>query len=721
MPPCRSGTVRASSAPPGDVAGAVGCVDDEAHRLAALRGLDILDSAAESEFDDLAELAAITFGAPIALISLIDSDRQWFKVHRGLAVEATRRDIAFCDHTIRSDEPLVVLDARADPRFATNPLVTGAPEIRFYAGTPLAIDGFRIGTICVIDHAPRAGFSKADRTRLQSLARSVTKLLGTRAAALRSERLARALDEHQARLDQNVEFFRALAAQVPDVIIRYDLEGVIEYASPAILTVFGYEPAAVVGRNIRMFIANPGQSRTLKSVLAGQAPPTGVLNQFQVLRQDGRPIWVQGHPAAIFDEAGKPAGVVTVVRDIEDQRAMEQELHRKHAEAQAAAVAKSQFLANMSHEIRTPLTSVIGFTKLLKTRDDLTPTSATYAQRIATSADALLSVVNDILDFSKLEAGQVELDPQPFSPLELVQQAAGLIQAQAVAKGLTIELSATDLPALVCADSSRLRQVLLNLLSNAVKFTLRGHVRLEASYDKATGRLHLVISDTGIGIPPERRDRLFQRFSQVDGSNSRQYGGTGLGLAISKGLVEAMGGEIRVESELDVGSRFSFSVVAPLATSSVDAEGLVSDETPAQQPTLGRTRLLVVDDVRMNRELVCAMLAPFDVDVTQAADGATAVATAMGQSFDLILMDLQMPGMDGLAATRAIRANSELNRGIPILALSANVLPAHVEASRRAGMNDHIGKPISPEELLTKIALWTSEPDEADAALSAQG
>ena len=328
-------------------------------------------------------------------------------------------------------------------------------------------------------------------------------------------------------------------------------------------------------------------------------------------------------------------------------------------------------------------------------------------ERIATSGQALLSVVNDILDFSKLDAERIELDPHPFDPAALVAETVELVAAEAAPKGLFIYKEFQGaLPAAVFADSSRVRQVLLNLLTNAIKFTDSGGVTVTARYLTESTRLRISVTDTGVGIPEDRLDRLFQRFSQVDGSITRQYGGTGLGLAICKRLTELMGGQVGVERREGRGSSFWFTVDAPQAEL---AQAVVS----SQEPDFGgaSARILVVDDVAVNRELVRTMLSPFGYDIVEAASGAGAVAAAMAGGFDLILMDLQMPGMDGLAATRAIRQTCEANRATPILALSANVLPVHQAECRAAGMDDHIAKPISPTELLTKISIWTSERD----------
>ena len=393
-------------------------------------------------------------------------------------------------------------------------------------------------------------------------------------------------------------------------------------------------------------------------------------------------------------------------RDVTARKALEEELERKRAEAEAAVVAKTEFLANMSHEIRTPLTAIIGFAGVLDKAQDLPEQAQFCASRIVTAGQALLTVVNDILDFSKIEAGQVELDPHPFDPSAFVEETVQLVQAQAAAKDLAVYARTVgDLPAAVSADSSRLRQILLNLLTNAIKFTASGEVVVEASFDAGDGVLCLAVRDTGAGIAADHLDRLFQRFSQADGSITRRYGGTGLGLAICKNLAELMGGAIAVESVEGHGSTFRFSVAAPPVEPSARRVEVLS-AAPAKDAA--PARILVVDDVTANREVVRALLGVFGHELVEASGGAAAVEKAMDQAFDLILMDLQMPGMDGLSATRAIRAVSGPNRATPIVALSADVLDLHREACREAGMNDHIGKPINPTELLTKVALWSS-------------
>jgi signal transduction histidine kinase/ActR/RegA family two-component response regulator len=412
------------------------------------------------------------------------------------------------------------------------------------------------------------------------------------------------------------------------------------------------------------------------------------------------------------DEVGELARALNVFRANAkakaalDEQLLESRVAREAAEASARA--KAQFLANMSHEIRTPLTAVIGFADLMAADSGLAETAKTYTGRIQVASKALLALVNDILDVSRIEAGQVELNTRPCDVNGLIGETLELVRLAADRKGLSLIVRLEGIPKHVMADTARLRQVLLNLLSNAIKFTVEGSVMVDARYrPDGDGRLSVRISDTGPGISEEDRLRLFHRFSQLDASNTRQFGGAGLGLAISKGLVELMGGEIGLESTEGVGSTFWFDLPAPIATEAAAPRPSALTK-PANSEKRKALRILVVDDLAVNRELVSAMLSPFDLDLTLAASGAEAVAAANRDAFDLILMDVQMPGMDGLAATRAIRSASSPNATAPILALSANVMEQQIEACHAAGMNDHIAKPIDPAELIGKIDLWAA-------------
>ena len=380
--------------------------------------------------------------------------------------------------------------------------------------------------------------------------------------------------------------------------------------------------------------------------------------------------------------------------------------------ANAAARAKSDFLANMSHELRTPLNSIIGFTHVLVRDESLKPEHRHQLLRIEEAGRGLLTVVNDVLDFSKIEAEGVALVPRAFSPVRLLEHLTALAHPQATDKGLSLVVDyPKDAGAFVLGDMDRLRQVLGNLLGNAIKFTARGEVRLGLQMRRRGERLQLVfqISDTGIGLDADQIATVFKRFAQADGSISRRYGGTGLGLAISKRLVEAMDGSIDVWSEAGRGATFEVRLELPAASAPAGADAPVP--ASATSPgALSAMRVLAAEDVPVNQELVRLMLAPLGCEVTVVGDGEQAVDAVAAAPFDLILMDMQMPVMDGLEATRIIRRLGGRAARTPIVALSANVLPEQIERCRRAGMDDHVAKPFVTEDLQAVVLRWTGRP-----------
>jgi signal transduction histidine kinase/ActR/RegA family two-component response regulator len=365
------------------------------------------------------------------------------------------------------------------------------------------------------------------------------------------------------------------------------------------------------------------------------------------------------------------------------------------ARAMAASQAKSEFLATMSHEIRTPLNSILGFAGLLGATEPLSPEGRRKVELIAGAGDGLVTLVDDILDFSRLESGRLRLAPTAVSPAALLRQATEIVAPEALAKGLSMMVEIqTDETALHAMDESRLRQVLLNLLNNAVKFTRTGGVI--ARLTTCDTRLRFEIVDTGIGVSPEQQSRLFQRFHQADSSIRRTFGGAGLGLALCKALVDLMGGEIGVESIEGRGSTFWLDIpAAPVAA---------ADDAPETVTTAAR--ILLVDDHPLNRELGSAMLILAGCEVVLAEDGEEAVRIAAEGDFDLILMDIHMPRMDGVAATKAIRALAGPSATAPIIAVTADVQPQQLERYRRAGMVDHVAKPIDRDTLYRVVDHW---------------
>ena len=511
------------------------------------------------------------------------------------------------------------------------------------------------------------------------------------------------------RLAESEALYRLMTDQMSDVVIRYDRHGVIEFASPSVRQ-FGYEPEMLVGLNMADFSHaddEPGAAAVRRMVAETGVIPEGHAQAVRARGADGEWIWLEGRPSPITADSGEIIGVVTVLRDVTARRAMETELRLKRAEAETAVAAKSEFLANMTHELRTPLNAIVGFSGLLKASDALNPVDQRRADLIYDAGQTLLHVVNDVLDYSKLEAGAIELEARAFDPGAVATSITDILGGQAAEKGLKLSMRIEGEPEPLLGDGARLRQVLLNLVSNAIKFTAHGEVEVVVRQDAAPDgrRLEIEVRDTGIGLPAEQLDTIFARFTQADASISRKFGGTGLGLAISRCIVEAMGGEIGARSVEGQGATFWLTVILPLAEG-LECEATEPNETAGPDRAL---RLLVVEDNKVNQELIVALLSPFDLTIVTAADGVEAVAAADGEDFDLILMDVQMPNMDGLTATRRIRAARPVGvRQPPIIAMTANVMPDQVARCLDAGMDDHIGKPIDPARLLQVLEHWSS-------------
>ena len=496
--------------------------------------------------------------------------------------------------------------------------------------------------------------------------------------------------------------YRLLTDHANDIITIFDLDGYIDYLSPAVSKVLGYAPEDLVGTPVRDII-HPDDYEATAAAYAAYVRSGDYDNapriQYRARHKDGHYIWAEANPTVILSENGLVACIQDTVRDVSVQKATEAALDTARLMAHAAAEAKAQFLATMSHELRTPLTSIIGFSALL--RDLLAGDEALekHSNRIHSAGQGLLALINDILDHSKLEAGQLELDLAPCDVAEVAHEVIELLEIQAGAKGLDLVLHGVeDLPPALLLDEGRVRQILFNLMSNAIKFTQKGRVTLAMTVHPAEGgeALRVSVRDTGVGISEAGQARLFQRFSQVDHNRD----GTGLGLMICKQLVELMGGEIGVVSEEGKGSEFWFDI--PVTRSALAVDDAV-DVIPS--------RLLVVDDQEAVRDLLNTLLTLQGHTVTLVADGAEAVAACERDVFDLVLMDINMPVMDGLAAARALRDGDGPNCSTPIIAMTAAASADRHRACLNNGMNDLLPKPLDPIALNRLLADWLGASD----------
>ncbi len=397
-----------------------------------------------------------------------------------------------------------------------------------------------------------------------------------------------------------------------------------------------------------------------------------------------------------------------------------QETGEAIAEALNASRAKSDFLAMMSHEIRTPMNAILGYTQLLL-KSPLEPRLEKYVTRINTAGEGLLQIINDILDFSKIEAGKLALELIPFQLRDLVARLEATFRSQATAKGVELQFVLDDtVPQTVQGDPLRIGQIVSNLISNALKFTEKGHIRVQVRLRHMRADeclIEIECEDTGIGISPSMQARLFTPFTQADSSTARQYGGTGLGLSICRRLANMMGGDIQLHSQVGIGSRFVVSLLLRRVHESGAGQRTEAVSGSPAGPLFAGRRLLLVEDNELNRELVCEMLADTGVAIDTAGNGLEALEKLKVNAYDLVLMDVQMPLIDGLETTRRLRRDLGMTE-LPVLALTANATLEDRTACLASGMNDFLSKPVSLPPLLKGLSRWLlgeSEPAPEDS------
>ena len=492
--------------------------------------------------------------------------------------------------------------------------------------------------------------------------------------------------------------FRLLADNASDVIAVYNPKGVFSYLSPSITEMLGYTPGELIGKTPFFIVPEDRESvaAQFEAALDSDAPIT---IEYCALAKDGSRRWLEARPRFQRDGTGRIIQVTDSVRDVTERREREAALAEARTEAEAATRAKTEFLANMSHEIRTPLSGVLGFADVLADTP-LSKDQTRYVDRIRTAGRGLAVLIDDILDFSKIEAGKMSVDRRPFDLHALALDVIDLTRS-GVGDRLTFEMDfAEGVAPWIMGDEQRTRQVLLNLLGNAAKFTQTGSVRLDI--DVAGAMVELRVIDTGIGIAPEALANLFQAFTQADASVGRRFGGTGLGLSISHSLARLMGGAVRLVSTPGTGT----TAVLSLPYAVAEAPAAVSAKAGTSATEVGRSlRILTVDDVAANLELIDILLSGAGHRVKGVTSGEAALALLeVDLDFDVVLMDVQMPGMDGLEATRLIRRLTNGVETIPIVALTANVMAEQVAECRAAGMDEHLTKPIRTEELFEVIA-----------------
>ncbi|MGR9086278.1 MAG: PAS domain S-box protein [Gammaproteobacteria bacterium] len=531
------------------------------------------------------------------------------------------------------------------------------------------------------------------------------------------------------RAEDQLRKLAQVVEQSPESIVITNRDSEIEYVNEFFLQNTGYSREDVIGQNPRMLSSGKTPPEIYRdfwnAMLRGETWKGEFINR----RKDGSEYVEFAIITPIRQADGRISHYAAVKEDITEKKRLDEELasHRHHLEelvasrtmeleaarvqADAANRAKSAFLANMSHEIRTPMNAIISLTYLLR-QSPLNPEQRERLEKIDVAADHLLSIINDVLDLSKIEAGRLELEHTDFALQAVLDHIRSLIAEKADAKGLTIEVDSDGLPLWLRGDPTRLRQAVLNYAINAVKFTEKGTIRLRAKLLTETAEglwVRFEVQDTGIGIAEEKVPMLFSAFSQADVSTTRQYGGTGLGLAITRNLAGMMGGEAGVESSVGQGSTFWFTAwlargrgVTPLDTTKKTENA----DTQLRRQHAGARRLLAEDNP-INREVALELLHAAGLSVDTAENGRVALEKVSINRYDLILMDVQMPEMDGLAATRAIRARPD-DVSLPIVAMTANAFEDDRRACLAAGMNDFVSKPVNPDEFYATVLRWLS-------------
>lgn len=647
---------------------------NEEERLKALHRLQILDTQSEMEYDRITRLAASICNVPIALISLVDENRQWFKSKHGIDVNETPREISICHYAIMGDSILEVEDVSKDPRFSSNPLVVDEPKIRFYAGHPIDDnEGHNLGTLCVIDRKPR----KLNDQQIDSLRQ--LSLMAKDLILLR-------------KLNLEYHVFRKFFKYSLDMLCIAGSDGYFKRLNPAFSKTLGWSDKELMERPFVEFVHEEDVPKTLKEIekLNEGQPTISFRNRYK--SKSGKWVWM--HWTCKPDQ--QTGELYAVAHDIsalmEANHKLERAIHHKEI-----------FLSNMSHEVRTPMNAIKGFADLLK-KTTLSDEQRDFLETISLASDHLLVIINDVLDASKIESGKLTLEEKAFSLREVVNQVVKLNLNKAKSKGLKIITSIDEeVPALLWGDPVRLGQILVNLVNNAIKFTHEGRVQVNVlvrEISDEVAQIELEVSDTGIGIPAAKQQDIFERFEQVDNNSTRKYGGSGLGLSIVKMLVELHGGSIHVKSKPNHGSNFLFDLPLRIAHEARQTRSIINNRADSAA-LLGDVHILLVEDNAMNQKLAIRYLERHHAHIEVAENGKEAIELLKKKSYDVVLMDLQMPEMDGYQATNVIREELELD--IPIIACTAHSLVGEQQRCIEIGMNAYISKPYSEEELIRSI------------------
>ena len=788
--------------------------ENEMERLRALMSYNIMDTPREYDYDAINRLVAYICQTPVSLVTFIDADRQWYKANIGLPNNEIARSETFCRYTIMSDELLEVPDTRQNELFADNPAVVDG-WVRFYAGAPIIDnDGYRLGTICVVDTVPRT-LTAEQREALITLSREVVSHITLRKQKHELEENLRLHAEFYNLFNNSPEIHCVMDRSTKIHLVNQSIESILEYTPQEAqgLYIWQFIPEedrnsllqviedglrskqksfeietrsitrsgktkwiswAVITKGERWYVSgrdityqkqvsaqlellslvaskvsngvvisnaqneviwiNDGfekitgynladmGSKPIGDVLKGELTDTTIIEKARelsrnkqsfeidllVYRKDGQPIWISIINSIILDAQGNVDKYVEVIIDVTAKKKAELELIAAKEEALQLNRAKDMFISVMSHEIRTPLNAVIGISHLLM-QDAKDEAQIENLNILKFSADNLMTLINDVLDFTKVETGNITLEKVDVDLRDIVNSVVNSMHFRAEAKNIYLNARFDNaLPELIIGDKTRICQVLLNLVGNSLKFTDKGGITIDLKVIEQTeseARIRFEVSDTGIGIKPDKINTIFESFKQADESITRLYGGTGLGLAITKRLIELHDSRINVESVYGQGSKFWFTITFKKSNT-------LAITSNAKKVDIDlKLNVLVADDNQINRMLIDKVLKKWGVNADFAVNGKQVVdKVTESPNYDVVLMDIHMPEMDGLEATQAIRANPDhYYQQLPIIALTASMLHDQMEEIGQAGMNDYILKPFDPKNLYDKISKYSKE------------
>lgn len=688
----------------------------EQARLAALQELSLTDAGPFENLDRLVNLAADICGANLAAFTVHDAVRAYHVAATFDATETLLRSECMSSTVLGLRHPVLIADAQADPRFVNARYVIAAPHVRSFIAVPLGAEPGQPLGVLAVGHTEPDMFGVREVGRLQQIAELVSDFLAQRRAAIHAERAAAKTEEERERQRLFEKIFNVIQEGVN---VQAPWRGLVEM-NPACLQIMGLTREEVMSRDYKdprwrtlrpdgtqyapkeypaMVTLRTGKA--LENVRLGIELPTGQIR------------WLSVNTVPIrHAQTGEVEYAVVTMKDVTEQHLAEARLTAQNVQlaealdaAEKASRAKTDFMGVTSHELRTPMNAIIGCALLLS-QTKLDPAQRRTLGVLEDAGKQMLAVLNDLLDLSAINADKVRIAREPVSLLRLIEDAAVIWASEVRAKQLSLSVMID--PALSphrMVDTARLLQVIGNLIANAIKFTAVGSISLRGWPERGRdGRAMVAIEveDTGPGVPREAAERIFQPFEQIDVSSKRHHGGLGLGLHIARRLAVAMGGDVELDTRPDIGSRFTIRIEAPLVAT--DAPAPRTRGADIADTDLAPRDVLCVDDNPRNLFVLAGLLRAAGHRATECGSGPEALDLLGRQKFDVVLLDMVMPGMDGLDVLARIREGEGLNAGIPVIACTANVLPDQIAAYREAGTADVIAKPIDPRAMLKAVA-----------------